>query len=68
MTHFERLEALVKSYKNVDLGQDENKKELFDVFTPDAYLPAPIADFIAAHFHMRMINRNQIKFIVKEKN
>jgi len=68
MTHFERLEELVKSYKGVLLGQDSSKKELFDVFTPDAYLPAPIADFIAAKFHIRLMNRNQIKFIVDEKN
>jgi hypothetical protein len=68
MTNYQRLEVLVNKYDSVQLGQDDNKPELFDVFTPDAFLPAPISDFIICHFHTRSISRQQIKFIVKVKN
>ncbi len=68
MTNFQTLQLLIDKYDFVDLGQDENKTYLHDVYTPVGALPAPISEFIVCHFKTTLLNHNQIKFIVNEKN
>ena len=68
MTNYQKLQELAKDYDSLFIGPEDNSETLCYAFTTDKNLPATIYDFILKHFKTRLMEDNQIVFIVETKD